>query len=146
MYLLYTPYVYTADEGKDWAQFNLGITYLRGEDGFDKNLPEAAKYTQMAVEKGYVRAQYQLGYLYEEGLGVPQDWEKSFHWYLKAANQGYAMAQNNVGTAFYLGKGIEKDMDQAFIWYKKSADLGDDVAQYNLGKNESVYMYHIAVC
>ena len=70
----------------------------------------------------------------------------SFHWFLQAANQGDAMAQNNVGSAFSLGNGVDKDMDQAFIWYKKSADLECDVAQYNLGKNEDVYMYHLAVC
>ena len=45
-----------------------------------------------------------------------------------------------------LNEEIDKDIDQAFIWYKKSADLGCDAAQHNLGKNEDVYMYHIAVC
>jgi TPR repeat protein len=108
-------------------------------DGFVKSLPKALKYTQMAAEKGYARAQTQLASMYEKGRGVPQNWEKSFYWFLQAANQDHAPAQYNIGYAYYLGgRGIAKDIDQAFIWYKKSADQGYEATQCNVGKNESL--------
>ncbi len=132
---LYTLLYAIADEGKDWAQHQLGLRYLRGIDGFVMNLPEGVRLMQMAAEKGYAPAQYELGAMYGDGEGVPQDWEQSFHWSLLAANQGYAAAQYYVGNAYYEGgRGVDKDIDQAFIWWKKSADLGFHGAQYNLGK------------
>jgi TPR repeat protein len=47
----------------------------------------------------YTKAQYQLGVMYGEGQGVPQDMDKAFHWSLLAANQGFAGAQYDVGCA-----------------------------------------------
>ena len=48
--------------------------------------------------KGDPRAQYNLGVIYDEGLGVQPDYSAAFSWYLKAANQGYASAQANLGS------------------------------------------------
>ncbi len=138
---LYTPLYAIADEGKDWAQFLLWFRYFHGSHGFDMNLPESVRYIQMAAEKGYAPAQCELGGMYGKGRGVPQDWDKSFHWSLLAANQGYAAAQYRVGQAYSYGRGVDKDIDQAFIWYKKSADVGFHRAQYNLGKHVNVLMY-----
>jgi TPR repeat protein len=145
-YSLYTPLYAIADEGKDWAQYELGCRYLNGSHCFDKNLPEGVRYIRMAAEKGYAGAQALLGAYYRKGLGVPQDWDKSFHWYLLAANQGYAPAQHNVGNAFKNGQGVDKDIDQACIWWQKSADLGCHEAQYNLGKHANVFMNQFDVC
>ncbi len=111
------------------------------------NLPEGVRYMQMAAEKGFARAQYNLGSMYDKGQGVPQDWEQSFHWYLQAANQGFAIADFKVGDAYFSGgRGVDKDIDQAFIWFKKSADLGYDKAQYILGKHVNVFMHPFNVC
>ena len=117
----------------------LGMNYIYGVAGFDKNLPEGVRYIRMAAERGYARAQSQLGYLYARGEGVPQDEKKAFDLYMQAAVQGLAGAQLNVGSAYHYGKGVDKDVDQSFIWYKKSADQGDTDAQFNLGK--SVYVF-----
>ena len=145
-YSLCTPLYAIADEGKDWAQCQLGLRYLNGSHGFDMNLPEGVRYMQMAAEKGYAKAPCILGGMYGEGRGVPQDWEKSFHWYLLAANQGYAVAQYNVGNAYRRGRGVDKDIDHAFLWMRKSADAGFIEAQYNLGKHVNVFMHQFDVC
>jgi TPR repeat protein len=143
---LSTPLHAIADEGKDWAQYQLGSRYLIGSHGFDMNLPEGVRYVQMAAEKGYAPAQCELGALYVEGRGVPQDGESALHWSLLAANQGYARAQYDVGLDYYYGERVDKDIDQAFIWWKKSADLGYHMAQHNLGKHENVLMHRFDVC
>ncbi len=60
----------------------------------------------MAAEKGYVRGQCKLGFMYGVGEGVPQDWEQSLHWSLLAANQGYAAAQFFLGLIYGEGHGV----------------------------------------
>ena len=115
------------------------MRYLHGVGGFDKNLPEAVKYIRMAAERGYAKAQSDLGYMYDNGEGVPQDKKKSFDLTMQAAVQGDAIAQYNVGFGYYFGEGVDKDVNQSFIWFKKSADQGNTHAQFNLGK--SVYVF-----
>ncbi len=141
---LFTPIYAIADEGKDWAQYQLGNRYLHGSHGFDMNLPEGVWYMRMAAEKGYAPAQCEL--MYGNSRGVPQDWDKSFHRSLMAANQGCAAAQHNVGKAYYEGgRGVVKDIDQAFIWMNK-ADLGYHIAQYTLCELPNVLTHQFDVC
>ena len=119
------------------------MRYIEGVEGFDKNLPEGVKYIRMAAERGYAKAQCELGYFYEKGLGVPQDMKKSFDLNMQAAVQGNAIAQHNVGNKYYKGEGVDKDVNQSFTWCKKSADQGYTDAQFRLGK--SVYVFIIDV-
>ena len=113
---------------------------MEGIDGFDKNLPEGVKYIRMAAERGYAKAQSELGYMYSNGEGVPRDMKKAFDLYMQAAVQGLAMAQYNVGFFCYLGEGVDKDVNQSFIWFKKSADQGFTQAQYLLGNRVHVFI------
>lgn len=41
-------------------------------------------------------AQYNLAYIYENGLGVPKDEAKALELYQQAADQGHSEAQNNI--------------------------------------------------
>jgi len=60
-----------------------------------------------AAEQGDVDAQYTLGTLYENGLGVKQDDAEAVKWYLKAAEQGDARAQINLGAMYDKGQGVK---------------------------------------
>ena len=42
-----------------------------------QNYPTAFKYYKMSAEQGHSGSQYQLGQLYEFGMGVPENVEKS---------------------------------------------------------------------
>ena len=48
----------------------------------------AIKKFQIAAEKGNARAQFMLGFMYEEGIGVKQDYAEAMRWYKLAAAQG----------------------------------------------------------
>ncbi len=85
------------------------------------------------AEQGDVRAQYNIGIMFENGRGVTKNIKKAFLWYEKAANQGHEYAQNNLGNMYYDGVGVKQDIKQAFFWYHKSASQGYAYAQYNLG-------------
>lgn len=74
-----------------------------------------------------------MGIAYLLGRGVPQDNEKAFYYFSKAANAGDPFAQNEVAYMYAAGKGTDKDSRQAVYWYQKAANQGLASAQYNLG-------------
>jgi TonB family protein len=49
-----------------------------------------------AEEQGNADAQNNIGWIYQNGLGVPQDKSEAINWYRKAAGQGNARALNNL--------------------------------------------------
>lgn len=86
------------------------------------------------AEKGLADAQANVGWLYQSGRGVKQNYEKALFWYQKAAAQEQAVAQNNLGVLFEYGYGVTKDLAQARQWYRKSAEQGYRFGQYNLAQ------------
>jgi len=89
------------------------------------------------AEQGYAKAQYNLGVLYNKGIGVPQDYTEAMKWYRKAAEQGLADAQYNLGVMYHEGEGIPQDYAEGMKWFQKAAEQENADAQYNLG-----VMYH----
>ena len=45
------------------------------------------KWYKLAAEQGDKYAQFSLGYLYEKGNGVSQNYEEAIKWYQKSAEQ-----------------------------------------------------------
>ena len=76
------------------------------------------------AEFGNAEAQYNLGLLYFNGLGVGVDKVEAVKWYRLAANQGDADAQFNLGHAYYHGEGVSVDKVEGMKWMKLSAKNG----------------------
>ncbi len=89
--------------------------------------------TRTKLEARTTKAQATLGFLYGEGLGVPQDYTEAVRWYRKAADQGEAYAQNKLGNRYRLGQGVPQDHVEAVTWYRLAAEQGHAGAQNNLG-------------
>ena len=51
---------------------------------------------QREAQEGDPDAQYELAYLYENGLGVPKDEARALELYQQAADQGHPAAQANI--------------------------------------------------
>ena len=62
-----------------------------------------------------------LGVLYANGQGVPQDYAKAREWYEKAAAAGDAAAMRNLGFLYANGQGVPQDYAKAREWYEKAA-------------------------
>ena len=88
---------------------------------------------RQAAEQGDARAQFNLGFMYHEGKGVPQDAAEAVRWFRLAAEQGNAAAQFNLGFMYSEGRGVLKDEAEAVRWYRLAAEQGDAPAQFNLG-------------
>ncbi|HBN58647.1 MAG TPA: hypothetical protein DD382_05090 [Gammaproteobacteria bacterium] len=76
------------------------------------------------ANQGNAQSQYELGLMYELGMGIDKDLDQAFIWYQKSANQAYAKAQYNLGIFYALGKAGEKDIAQSKYWIKKAHDNG----------------------
>ena len=63
--------------------------------------------------------------MYQDGLGVQQDYAEAVKWYRKAAVQGEAYAQYNLGFMYHHGYGLQKDNVQAYAWNGVAAANGN---------------------
>jgi uncharacterized protein len=67
-------------------------------------------------KKGHVGAQYNLGTLYYQSLGVMSDKRLAYKWIYKAAKKGYPEAQYNIGIMTANGIGIKANLVSAYAW------------------------------
>ena len=74
-----------------------------------------------AAEQGNATAQGNLGLMYNNGEGLPQDYQEAVIWYRKAAEQGNASAQFSLGLRYANGEGVPQDYVQAHKWVNLAA-------------------------
>lgn len=86
----------------------------------------------LAVEGNPV-AQNNLGVMYLDGKGVPQNLSEAVRWISLSAAAGSSLGQNNLGGLYRDGKGVARDYNKAFRWFAAGAAQGNSGAQYNLG-------------
>ena len=89
------------------------------------------KWYRKAAEQGHASAQSNLGFMYDTGKGVPQDYGAAMKWYRKAAEQGHAFAQYNLGFMYDTGKGVIQDNAVAHMWWNLAAAQGNKGATKN---------------
>ena len=85
------------------------------------------------AESGNAEAQNNVGYMYEEGLGVPQNYLLAMNWYRQAADAGLSEAQHNMGMLYHHGYGVAENLGEAFRWFKMAADQDLAESEYMLG-------------
>jgi TPR repeat protein len=106
----------------------------KGREAFlQKDYAQALSWFRKAADQGDAIAQFMVGDMYDDGIGVTPDYGQALSWYRKAADQGYAGAQNNLGVMYQRGHGVPQDYQQAMMWYRKAADQGDANAQSSVG-------------
>jgi TPR repeat protein len=86
---------------------------------------EALPLYQGLAEQGDVKAQFNLAFMYDIGLGVAQNYTQAAYWIGKAAEQGDAQAQFMLGVMYVLGRGVAQNDAQAAYWYGKAAEQGN---------------------
>lgn len=85
------------------------------------------------AQAGDPNAQNELGLLYSEGRGLPQNFHEAKDWFKKAADQGHAGAQVNLGTLYSLGRGAPYSDHMALFWFQKAAEQRNALAFAKLG-------------
>ena len=110
------------------ADFNKGLEAYNSGD-FKTALSE---WTPIA-EQGDASTQFNLGVMYESGIGVPKNDKTAAKWYTLAAEQGHAKAQYNMGVFYEYGRVVLANDRTAVEWYNLAAKQGHALAQGNLG-------------
>jgi len=103
------------------ADLQKGLTAAQSGD-FATALRE---WTPLA-KQGNALAQYNLGVMYNEGQGVPQNYKTAVKWYRLSAKQGNTDAQYNLGGMYALGRGVLKDYVYAHMWGNIASSNGDE--------------------
>ncbi len=107
------------------ASYNIARVY---HDDFVSNNKQrsaenAFKYYDSSANTGYARAQANLGYCHDIGLGTEKNLAKAKHWYGEAAKQGNLVGQLNYAQKL-LNEGIRaKNRDsilKARSWFEKA--------------------------
>lgn len=110
------------------AHFEAGLAAYQAN-----NLPLAFHEFLAAAKKGHADSQYNMGIMYEQGIGVRKDDAEAFAWYSKSAEQGNSDAQFNLGVFYENGRGTKVNFAKANKWYRKASVKGDAMAIGNLG-------------
>ncbi len=80
----------------DLWQARLAVKTLRRDQR--EAIAEAVKWFRKAAEQGYGGAQFNLGVMYDNGYGVPQDYVQAYMWFNLAA-VGFPPGENRDSAA-----------------------------------------------
>jgi uncharacterized protein len=108
-------YTMAAERNHSEAQNSLGSIFQE-----QKNYALALKWYERASLEGHALATNSLAYLYDLGLGVPQDRRRGFELYSRAADLGWAEAMWNIANMYGAGQLGEPNMVLACVWSKRA--------------------------
>ena len=109
--------VIAQDFQKGWTAYQAG------------DMATALKEWRPLAEQGDSYAQNNLAIMYENGVGVLQDYAEAVKWYRLAAEQGHASSQNNLGVIYEYGNGVLQDNVRSHMWYNISSANGAEGAR-----------------
>ena len=109
MIILLLPILLFGSNIKDAEQYFAKKEYKKAHEKF------------LEVANDGMVAKYNIGYMYELGLGVKKDTKKALTFYAMSANDGFDVAQNSLGNAYLKGIGVKKNIEVAIYYYQKAA-------------------------
>jgi len=108
-------YLKAANAGHVEAQNSIGSIYQA-----EKRYTEAMSWYQKAADQKHALAINNMAYLYDLGLGVPQDRQKGHDLYMQSASLGWAEAMFNLANMYGAGQLGEVDYHKAYVWCSRS--------------------------
>lgn len=122
------------------ASYQLGCIYSSDKSGVKdleksyKNYALALKgYEKAETENSNATAEYRIGMMYLNGLGVDKDIKKALSWLNKATLNGNDSAAYKLAVLYDEGVEITQDTEKARVYYTLSAELGNPYAEFKLG-------------
>ncbi len=109
--------------------------FQQASDAYDqKQYPQAfAAFKKLALT-GNPKAQYNLAYLYQNGVGTQQNLRQAIYWYRQAAIKKHINAIYNLAHLYQHSKPPIQNFKEAMVWYTKAAKLGSISALVNIGQ------------
>ncbi len=111
------------------SEMDEGISDFR-----EKKYENAKAWFEKAAKLGNPDAFYNVGLLYENGLGVQKNIAEAVKWYEQAGGLDHVKALQSLCDIYYNGEGnLPKDYKKAFFWNKKLADKGNVMSMNTIG-------------
>ncbi len=99
----------------------LAQSLRQGKSAFDRQDYVAASREFIPLaERGDAAAQTYLGFMFQTGRGVPQNYTEAAMWYRRAAEQGDSLAQYSLGLLYDKGQGVPRNVVEASKWLNLS--------------------------
>ena len=99
-----------------------GGTLRDGSAAFSRgDYLRAARLLAPIARHGNPRAMTMLGYMYDNGFGVPQSYDAAVELYTGAAERGDPVAQHLLGLMYDKGHGVDRDDVLAYKWLSLAA-------------------------
>lgn len=135
-------YQQLAEAGDTRAQNALASLYLRRESE-NYNPVLAYQWLRRAAESGNRLAQFNLGDLYQRGVGTSKDDKQALHWFLQCVQpvegksgltpEMLAWAHLKLGIIYHDGRGTPVDYSKALFWFSHIIPDHHAYAQYMVG-------------
>lgn len=105
------------------AELAQGISAYRA-----RNYEAAVALIKPLAERGDPYAEFTLGAMYDNGIGVPRNLTLALSWYKRAGSQGLADGQYMAGRFYGGGRGVKQDIAKALFWLELAAAGGHPMA------------------
>jgi TPR repeat protein len=112
-----------------------GDDFQDGMDAYDrKDYKEAVKWYRLSAEQGDTSAQYNLGVMYSNGQGVPQDYTLAHMWFNLSGSSGHKgsvknrniiekkMSPSQIDKAQEMARKLRVGVNERKLWHKFRRD------------------------
>ena len=106
------------------ARFKEEISGISGSQYIDALL--------ITAKRNDTTALFQLGLLFQEGIGVPRNFKQAAFYFEAAAKNGHTEAMNSIGLYYRFGIGVEKNKKKAEELWRQALLSKNVYSLYNL--------------
>lgn len=126
-------FVQIASSGDTTVAAAIGKRYLLGIEGFRQDYSKAKHYLAMAAEKSHAGALALLGYMHCLGLGISQNFDTAYSYFVSASAQNDPLGHNGLGFIYFRGTSSQaRNLRLAFKHFNESAHGGSSDGMFNL--------------
>lgn len=91
---------------------------------------------RQAADQNNSNAFGNIGFMYANGEGVPQDYAQAVSWYRHGATRGEPNAQASLGYYLYEGRqGVPQNRTEGLMWLRRAAAGGYEWALSYMAQN-----------
>jgi len=123
-------FIWSDDTDKLSGQHKYLLARKYAKEAGKKDL--ALKYLRDSANKGFAKAQYELGMKFYDGEQLKRNHKSARSWFSKAAMQAHIKAQFQLGLMYKNAEGGEQNLSQAIRLLEKAAENGHGGAQHAL--------------
>ncbi|MDA8975867.1 sel1 repeat family protein [Akkermansiaceae bacterium] len=124
----YNHLLAAAESGLVDMQNELGVLYLSGRLGV-RDATAAASWFRRSASGKYPAGAFNLATLFEQGLGVPQNFDQAGQLYTMAANAGHAKSTTALGRFHAEGRATKQNLPRAWALFALALERGDTQAE-----------------